>query len=157
MTELAELAIHESGHAVAANAYNIGFSHVSLYPSSDSSAHVALTGRNDNEGFTVQTRAGAMIITLLAGGYAVRHAANDRARGTWDVWGASTDYENAWKLMPYVGVDWEWLKRKTRLFVALHWPEIIRVARALDEHKIMTQSSIKRLIEEEERCIRQRI
>jgi hypothetical protein len=92
-----------------------------------------------------------MIITLLAGGCAVRHAAMDRATGTWELWGATTDYENAWNLLRYTGVSWQWLARKTRLFVALHWPEITRVAQALAERGVINSSDVEQLMEEEKR------
>lgn len=80
----------------------------------------------------------------------MRHAANDRAHGTWDVWGASEDYEKAWKLVPHAGVSWDWLTRKARLFVALHWPEIIRVANALAERGVMNSSDVRRVLDGKE-------
>jgi hypothetical protein len=74
-----ELCIHEAAHSVAALEHNIRFSTVSA---TTMTSHVALIPEEHNKEFEVPIRAGAMIVTLLAGGYAVRHAANDRATGT---------------------------------------------------------------------------
>jgi hypothetical protein len=52
--------------------------------------------------------------------------------------------------MPGTGVSWQWLQRKTRLFVALNWPSIIRVAAALREQKVMTAEAIQRIIDQKE-------
>jgi hypothetical protein len=90
-------------------------------------------------------------IVYMAGAYAVRQAANDKGIGMpWDMYGATSDYDKAWALMPGTGVSWQWLQRKTRLFVALNWPSIIRVAAALREQKVMTAEAIQRIIDQKE-------
>jgi hypothetical protein len=156
MTPSPELAIHESGHLVAADAYELDFTLASLYRDQDSSGHVELSplvnqnirgawGKRD-----VKSRAtiAAAAITFMAGAYAVRQAAGDTGDGmAWDIYGASGDYDNAWALMPSTGVSWDWLKRKTRVFVALNYPTILHLARELQASKIMTSGQIRTAIE----------
>jgi hypothetical protein len=138
-----ELCIHEAAHSVAALEHNIRFSTVSA---TTMTSHVALIPEEHNREFEVPIRAGHDRHAARRW-VCVRHAANDRATGTWDVLGATTDYENAWKLLPFTGVSWGWLTRKTRLLVALHWPEIVRVANALAERGIMSSHDIQEVLD----------
>lgn len=64
--------------------------------------------------------------------------------------GSSAHVKLSPSVEPSTGVSWQWLQRKTRMFVALHWPEIIRVASALRERKVMTAGDIRRVIDEKE-------
>ena len=156
MTPSPELAIHEAGHLVAADAYELDFTIASLYRDKDSSGHVELSplvdqnirsawGKTDPKSRATVV---AACITFMAGAMAVRQAAGDTGDGMpRDVYGASGDYENAWALMPSTGVSWDWLKRKTRVFVALNYPTILHLARELQASKIMTSGQIRTAIE----------
>jgi hypothetical protein len=151
-----ELAIHEAGHLVAADAYELPVSIVSLYRNQDSAAHVELSplvdqnirsawGKKDAKS---RATIAAAAFTYMAGAYAVRQAAGDTGDGmAWDIYGASGDYESAWALLPSTGVSWDWMKRKTALFVALNYPTILRLARELQTKRIMTSGQIRTSIE----------
>jgi hypothetical protein len=156
MTPSPELAIHEAGHLVAADAYELDFTIASLYRTEDSAAHVELSplvdqniraawGKRDAKS---RATVAAAAITFMAGAYAVRQAARDAGDGMpWDMYGAEGDYDKAWALMPSTGVSWDWLKRKTKVFVALNYPIILHLARELQEHRIMTSGQIRTAIE----------
>jgi hypothetical protein len=156
MTPSPELAIHEAGHLVAADNFEVDFTIASLYRTEDSAAHVELSpsvdqniraawGKKDAKS---RATIAAAAITYMAGAMAVRQAAGDTGDGmAWDIYGASGDYEAAWALMPSTGVSWDWLKRKTKVFVALNYPEILHLARELQERRIMTSGQIRTAIE----------
>lgn len=158
MSSLVELAIHESAHAVAAARYGHDFSIASLYPSSDGAAHVKMSplvyqnlkkawGKPDPKNRATIV---GYVICCLAGALAVRRAAGDTGAGMpWDMYGATGDYEAAWKLMPSTGVSWDWLKRKTNVFLALEWDAVMRLTCELEQRKIMTSGAIREVIGEE--------
>jgi hypothetical protein len=158
VTDYTELAIHEAAHAVAAIHFGHDFSLASLYPDSDSAAHVRMSslvsknleaawGKRDPKNRATIV---GYVIVCLAGALAVRRAAGDKLQGMpWDRYGAAADYEAAWGLMPSTGVTWDWVKRRTNVFLALNWPAVMRLAGELRDRRIMTSREIRELVEEE--------
>jgi hypothetical protein len=145
-------AFHEAGHAVACQRLGIRVRKASIIPEKDTLGRVGY--RDPWRGINLECdnsargdrRAKDMIIVALAGPEAQRK----HSRRSWRSWHGSYDHAKVADLALRMNGSNEstdayvrWLEIATRDLVAIWWPEIEKVARALFERNELTAAEIE--------------
>lgn len=126
---LLEVACHEAGHAVVS--YHLGFygGPVTIKPDPEMGADGSHSGESE---WADGSRDEERIVVLYAG-----LAAQLRLNPEADRRGASSDYERAADLLPFVTMSKGALEERARNMVEEHWEEIQAVAEALLENETL--------------------